>query len=98
MPITEIERRLSADVTSGRHLRDAAESIAASAGAGVEDLLLENAGPVQETVGAVTDVLAGLAVMGRLASAIGGIRTRPFRRSHKTRRTSMSDHRRANAG
>jgi hypothetical protein len=43
VPITEIERRLSADVTSGRKddLRDAAESIAASAGAGVEDLLLE---------------------------------------------------------
>jgi adenylylsulfate kinase-like enzyme len=55
VPITEIERRLSADVTSGRKddLRDAAESIAASAGAGVEDLLIENAGPVQEIAGAV---------------------------------------------
>ncbi len=50
VPIAEIERRLSADVTSGRmdDLRDAAESIASSAGAGVEDLLIENAGPVQE--------------------------------------------------
>jgi hypothetical protein len=50
VPITEIERRLSADVTSGRidDLRDAAQSLATSAGAGVEDLLIENAGPVQE--------------------------------------------------
>jgi hypothetical protein len=50
VPITEIERRLSADVTSGRSddLRDAAESMATSAGAGLEDLLVENAGPVQE--------------------------------------------------
>jgi hypothetical protein len=55
VPITEIERRLSADVTSGRKddLRDAAESIASSAGAGVEDLLIENTGPVQEIAGAV---------------------------------------------
>jgi len=50
VPFTEIERRLSADVTSGRmdDLRDAAESLATSAGAGVEDLLIETAGPVQE--------------------------------------------------
>jgi len=55
VPITEIERRLSADVTTGRKddLRDAAESIATSAGAGVEDLLIENTGPVQEIAGAV---------------------------------------------
>jgi hypothetical protein len=55
VPITEIERRLSADVTSGRKddLRDAAESIASSAGAGVEDLLIKNTGPVQEIAGAV---------------------------------------------
>jgi hypothetical protein len=55
VPITEIERRLSADVTSGRKddLRDAAESIASSAGADVEDLLIENTGPVQEIAGAV---------------------------------------------
>jgi hypothetical protein len=55
VPITEIERRLSADVTSGRKddLRDAAESIASSAGAVVEDLLIENTGPVQEIAGAV---------------------------------------------
>jgi len=55
VPITEIERRLSADVTSGRKddLRDAAESIAASAGVGVEDLLIENTGPVQAIAGSV---------------------------------------------
>lgn len=51
VPFTEVERRLSADVISGRvdDLRDAAEMLATSAGAGVEDLLIENAGPVQET-------------------------------------------------
>jgi len=50
VPFDEIERRLSADVTSGRKddLRDAAESVAMSKGAGVEDLLIENAGPVQD--------------------------------------------------
>jgi hypothetical protein len=55
VPIAEIERRLSADVTSGRmdDLRDAAESVATSAGAGVEDLLIENAGSVQEIAGQV---------------------------------------------
>jgi len=55
VPITEIERRLSADVTSGRKddLRDAAESIAASAGVGVEDLLIENTGQVQAIAGSV---------------------------------------------
>jgi len=60
VPITEIERRLSADVTSGRKddLRDAAESIAASAGAGVEDLLIENTRSVQEIAGAVMSWLA----------------------------------------
>jgi hypothetical protein len=55
VPITEIERRLSADVTSGRmdDLRDAAASIATSAGAGVEDLVVESTGPVQEIAGEV---------------------------------------------
>ena len=55
VPITEIERRLAADVTSGRmdDLRDAAESMATSAGAGLEDLLIENAGSVQEIAGQV---------------------------------------------
>jgi hypothetical protein len=55
VPMTEIERRLSADVNSGRldDLRDAAESAAASAGDGVEDLLIENTGPVQEVAAAV---------------------------------------------
>lgn len=50
VPLSEIERRLSADVISSRSddLRDAAESLATSAGAGVEDLLVESTGPVQE--------------------------------------------------
>lgn len=51
MPFTGIGRRLPADVTSGRidDLPDAAESLATAAGAGAEDLLIENAGQVQET-------------------------------------------------
>jgi len=49
VPIAEIERRLASDVTSGRSddLRDAAESISASEGAGVEELLVENDEPIQ---------------------------------------------------
>jgi adenylylsulfate kinase-like enzyme len=55
VPIAEIERRLASDLTSGRQddLRDAAESIAASAGAGLEDLVMENAGPLPEIAGRV---------------------------------------------
>jgi adenylylsulfate kinase-like enzyme len=50
VPITEIERRLSSDVTSGRQddLRDAAESIEAAEGAGIEDMLIENTRPLPE--------------------------------------------------
>jgi len=50
VPLHEIEHRLAADVTSGRRddLRDAADSIAASEGVGVEDLLIKNDRPVSE--------------------------------------------------
>ncbi len=47
--IADIERRLTADVISGRRddLRDAAHSIATSEGVGVEDLAIETDKPVQ---------------------------------------------------
>jgi hypothetical protein len=47
--LEDIERRLAADVTSGRRddLQDAAESIANSEGVGVEDLVIETDEPVQ---------------------------------------------------
>jgi|SRR5215470_18520339 len=50
VPLTEIERRLSTDVTSGRRddLRDAAASIADSEGVGVEDLVVKSDRPVAE--------------------------------------------------
>jgi hypothetical protein len=55
VPVAEIERRLSADVTSGRKddLRDAAEAVAASAGTGLEDLLIDGTRPVQDLAGQV---------------------------------------------
>jgi hypothetical protein len=48
VPLTEIERRLAADVTSGRRddLRDAAASVAAVEGVGIEDLTLESDRPI----------------------------------------------------
>ncbi len=48
VPMEEIERRLSADVTSGRRddLREAADWLATGRGAGFEDLTVENDGPV----------------------------------------------------
>jgi hypothetical protein len=48
--LQDIEQRLAADVTSGRRddLRDAAASIAASEGVGVEDLVVKNDRPVSE--------------------------------------------------
>jgi adenylylsulfate kinase len=47
-PLPDIERRLAGDVTSGRadDLREAAASIAAAEGAGVEDLTISNDRPV----------------------------------------------------
>ena len=44
VPLAVIERRLASDVTSGRRddLREAASSIAAAEGAGVEDMVVSN--------------------------------------------------------
>ena len=49
VPLADIERRLASDVTSGRRddLRAAASSIAASEGAGIEDVLISNDRPIQ---------------------------------------------------
>ncbi len=46
--LADIERRLAGDVTSGRRddLREAASSIAASEGAGIEDVLISNDRPI----------------------------------------------------
>jgi adenylylsulfate kinase len=48
VPLAGIERRLAGDVTSGRRddLREAAASIAADEGAGVEDVMIGNDRPV----------------------------------------------------
>ena len=59
VPLPVIERRLAGEVSSGRRddLREAAAAIAASAGAGVEDVALSN----DRAIGAVArDVLAFL--------------------------------------
>jgi hypothetical protein len=47
-PLPDIERRLAGDVTSGRRddLREAAASIAAAEGAGVEDVAIGNDRPI----------------------------------------------------
>jgi len=48
VPLPDIERRLASDVTSGRRddLREAASSIAAAEGAGVEDVVISNDRPI----------------------------------------------------
>ena len=48
VPLSDIERRLAGDVTSGRRddLRAAAASIAAAEGAGVEDVVIGNDRPI----------------------------------------------------
>ena len=48
VPLPDIERRLAHDVTSGRRddLREAAASIAAAEGAGVEDVVIGNDRPI----------------------------------------------------
>jgi energy-coupling factor transporter ATP-binding protein EcfA2 len=48
VPLPDIERRLAGDVTSGRRddLREAAASIAAAEGAGVEDVVIGNDRPI----------------------------------------------------
>jgi hypothetical protein len=62
VPLPEIERRLAADVTSGRRddVRDAAASIATSEGGGIEDLVLGNDQPVAVTARAVMSWLEWL--------------------------------------
>lgn len=49
VPIAQIEQRLASDVTSGRRddLREAASSMAASEGVGVEDVVIRNDRPIQ---------------------------------------------------
>ena len=48
VPIAGNQRRLAADVTSGRRddLREAAESIAANEGTGIEDVAISNDRPI----------------------------------------------------
>ena len=49
VPLPGIERRLAGDVTSGRRddLREAASSIAAAEGAGIEDVVISNDRPIE---------------------------------------------------
>jgi len=49
VPLAEIERRLAADITSGRHddLRQAASSVAACEGVGAEDVVITNDRPIR---------------------------------------------------
>ncbi len=49
VPLAEIEQRLATDITSGRRddLRQAASSIAASEGVGVEDVVITNDRPME---------------------------------------------------
>jgi hypothetical protein len=48
VPLSDIERRLAADVTTERReeLREAAKQIAAGEGVGIEDMMLANDRPV----------------------------------------------------
>lgn len=59
LPIGEIERRLAADVTSGRQddLREARRWVAAGLGTGVEDFTISNERPIQEVASEVLDRL-----------------------------------------
>jgi len=49
VPLSDIEQRLAGDVTSGRRddVREAAASIAAAEGVGVEDVIIRNDRPVE---------------------------------------------------
>jgi len=59
VPLADIERRLAGDVTSGRRddLREAAASLAAGEGAGIEDVLIGNDRPVGVVAREVLDFL-----------------------------------------
>jgi hypothetical protein len=73
VPLPGIERRLAGDVTIGRRddLREAASSIAAAEGAGVEDVVISNDRPIGGR-------RAGRADLPRMAL---GRRSRPVRAS-----------------
>jgi len=60
--LPEIERRLAGDVTSGRRddLAEAAASIAAGEGTGVEDVVISNDRPIQDVARDVMTFLAWL--------------------------------------
>ncbi len=60
MPLEEIEKRLSSDVTSGRQddLREAAAQLASSQGVGIEDLTVSNDRPIRQVA---EDILRWLA-------------------------------------
>ena len=60
--LPEIERRLAGDVTSGRRedLREAAASIAAAEGVGVEDVVIANDRPIGVVAGEVMTFLGWL--------------------------------------
>ncbi len=60
VPLHEIEKRLSSDVTTGRQddLRQAAAQVASSQGAGIEDLTVSNDRPIRQVAG---DILRWLA-------------------------------------
>jgi len=57
-PLTTIEERLRGSPTSGRadDLEQAREMLAAGTGVGLEDAVIENAGPIRETALRVLDV------------------------------------------
>ena len=62
VPLPDIERRLAGDVTSGRRddLREAAASIAAAEGAGMEDVTISNDRPVGDVARDVLTFLGWL--------------------------------------
>jgi hypothetical protein len=59
LALTEIELRLSADVTTGRRddVRQAAEDLAARRGEGIEDLAVANDRPIREVATEILDWL-----------------------------------------
>jgi hypothetical protein len=62
VPLPVIEQRLASDITSGRRddLREAASSIAAAEGAGVEDLAISNRRPLPDVAQDVMSFLGWL--------------------------------------
>jgi hypothetical protein len=67
VPLPEIERRLRADVTRGRRddLREAAAWIAGSKGVGIENLTVDNEGPIRGVALKIVDWLGWSAPWGR---------------------------------